>query len=67
LNAVLPIFALLAISSHRNFQVLGRTLEPFYRFQGEYYCLILAGLLLVLAGCAIWKESSPPPATVAPI
>lgn len=51
LNPLLPLCSLLAVSTCGYFRFWGKALEPLYRVQGEYYCLILAG---VLWGITCW-------------
>ena len=59
LNPVLPYCGLLIIYSYRNFQYLGTALQPFYRVQGEYFCLLLATALFALCCGCIWRETGP--------
>jgi hypothetical protein len=58
LNPSIPLGLLLVLSSHRSFLALGTAFEPVYRIQGEYYCWLLALLLLVLACFSILRESA---------
>lgn len=59
MNPVLPLGALLAVYSYRNFQFLGTALEPFYRVEGEYYCLILAWMLWGLCCYGALRATKP--------
>jgi hypothetical protein len=57
LPPALPLLGLLMLCTLRNFQALGTALEPLCYLEAEYFCLLLAALLFVLAGCSIWLET----------
>jgi hypothetical protein len=59
-DPVLPFCGLLVIFTLRDFRFYGTILEPFFRFQGEYYCLVLAWVLWGMCCYCIWRETEAP-------
>lgn len=56
---LLPLAVLLMVFSRDNLQAMGIMLEPFFRVEREYYCLLLAWMLWALCCAGIWRETGP--------